>query len=340
MGSRIRQFLTPGWVLAAVVAVAFAYLAFTVLAPWQLGKNTATQERNHQLREAFETDPVPAAEVFDRDGRIPEGAEWRRVELTGRYQVREQAQLRNRPVESVPAVQVLTVFRAADGRAFLVNRGWVPPAEGRTPDIEPAPAGEVTIRGYARRGERTPERPPIVDADAVQVYGIDTAQIGGLIGAEVAPDWVQLAEEQPGGLNPIPLPQLESGPYLSYGIQWIFFGFAAPLTVLWFVYAEVRERRREQEEQAEHEAALAAARRGGAAPAPRPGTGYSAADATARRDAAESADAPAAPADRAPGDPGDAGDAEEERARRLAARYGGSGHTEALHRSRRGRERF
>ncbi|MDO5731702.1 SURF1 family cytochrome oxidase biogenesis protein, partial [Corynebacterium sphenisci] len=307
MGSRLRQFLTPGWVLAAVVAIAFAYLAFTVLAPWQLGKNTATQERNHQLREAFETDPAPAAEVFDPAGRLPEGAEWRRVELTGRYQVAQQAQLRNRPVESVPAVQVLTVFRTGDGRAFLVNRGWVPPAEGRTPDIEPAPDGEVTIRGYARRGERTPERPPIVDADAVQVYGIDTAQIGGLIGAEVAPDWVQLAEEQPGGLNPIPLPQLESGPYLSYGIQWIFFGFAAPLTVLWFVYAEVRERRREREEQAEHEAALAAARRGAAGPAPRPGAGYSAADATTARrtagpdataapaDTADSADPPAAP---------------------------------------------
>ena len=31
--SRIRQFLTPGWVLTAVLAIGFAYLAFTVLAP-------------------------------------------------------------------------------------------------------------------------------------------------------------------------------------------------------------------------------------------------------------------------------------------------------------------
>ena len=34
--------LRPGWLALFVVVIAFAYLCFTVLAPWQLGKNTKT----------------------------------------------------------------------------------------------------------------------------------------------------------------------------------------------------------------------------------------------------------------------------------------------------------
>lgn len=45
------------------------------------------------------------------------------------------------------------------------------------------------------------------------------------------------------------MPQLDSGPHLSYGIQWIAFGIMAPLGLGYFVWAEMRERRREQEEQ-------------------------------------------------------------------------------------------
>ena len=39
---RWRALFQPGWLALAVAVVAFAYLCFTVLAPWQLGKNTKT----------------------------------------------------------------------------------------------------------------------------------------------------------------------------------------------------------------------------------------------------------------------------------------------------------
>ena len=38
--------LRPGWLALFVVVIAFAYLCFTVLAPWQLGKNTKTSREN------------------------------------------------------------------------------------------------------------------------------------------------------------------------------------------------------------------------------------------------------------------------------------------------------
>ena len=41
--------LRPQWLALFVVVIAFAYLCFTVLAPWQLGKNTKTSRENGQI---------------------------------------------------------------------------------------------------------------------------------------------------------------------------------------------------------------------------------------------------------------------------------------------------
>ena len=52
-------------------------------------------------------------------------------------------------------------------------------------------------------------------------------------------------------LTAIPLPMLETGNHLSYGLQWIAFGIMAPAGLLYFIFAEARERRRFREEQEE-----------------------------------------------------------------------------------------
>jgi cytochrome oxidase assembly protein ShyY1 len=51
-----------------------------------------------------------------------------------------------------------------------------------------------------------------------------------------------------GELSALDLPNLDSGPYLSYGLQWIAFGVMVPLGLVYFVWAEVRERRRRRDE--------------------------------------------------------------------------------------------
>ena len=49
----------------------------------------------------------------------------------------------------------------------------------------------------------------------------------------------------------IPLPHLDAGPFLSYGIQWIAFGILAPIGLGYFVVSEIRARRREKAAAAE-----------------------------------------------------------------------------------------
>lgn len=233
--------LKPGWVITAVAVIAFAYLAFTVLAPWQLGKNEKTSARNHQISAAFDADPVAYSSVFTQ-GSIPTDKEWTRVTLTGHY-LNNQAVLRMRPVNSEPAYQFLTPFETTTGEIFLVNRGFE--SAGDSPSANTPPSAVTTITGYARLDEDPPANAPLTNMDPVQVSGINTEQIGRELGVHLAHDWIQLAEGQPGEVTAIPLPKLDSGPYLSYGVQWIAFGIMAPLGLAYFVWAEIKERRRE-----------------------------------------------------------------------------------------------
>ena len=244
-----KTFLKPGWVFTAAAVLIFAYFAFTVLAPWQLHKTEAKTERNHNIEAAFETDPVPLSEIFTTRGEVADGKEWRRVSMTGHYLPESEVLLRLRPVNSSPAFQALTPFRLNSGEIMLVNRGFVPANQDNVPDIPAAPSEEVTIVGYARLDEPPPSHEPLTDQGRLQVSGINSQQIADLTHLELGKDYVQLSDGQPGTLSAIPLPQLDSGPHLSYGIQWIAFGIMAPLGLGYFVWAEMRERRREQEEQ-------------------------------------------------------------------------------------------
>ena len=143
-----RTFLKPGWVITAILVIAFAYVAFTVLAPWQLGKNSRTQATNHRLEKAFHADPVPLSKVITKTasaptGTIDESNEWKRVKLQGSFLADEELVLRNRPVNSDAAYQILTPFRADDGTVIMVNRGYVRPESGsRIPSFAPQSPGQ------------------------------------------------------------------------------------------------------------------------------------------------------------------------------------------------------
>nr|WP_255806672.1 SURF1 family protein [Corynebacterium kalidii] len=251
-----RSFLTPGWVITAVVAVLFAYVAFTVLAPWQLGKNRDTHEFNDRLRAGLEADPVPAAEVLPGDGASAgEKSEWTRVELQGRFLADDEVLLRNRPVDGQPAYHALTPFRLDDGLTVLVNRGWAHPVDGTAaPSIPAAVSTPVTVTGFVRMSEAPPNNPPMTADGRLQVYSMNTAMVGDAVDVDLAADYVQLDEASvpvadPGGeLSARELPNLDAGPYLSYGLQWIAFGVMVPLGLAYFVWAEVRERRRRRDE--------------------------------------------------------------------------------------------
>ncbi|MDN8625127.1 MULTISPECIES: SURF1 family protein [Corynebacterium] len=255
-----RTFLKPGWVITAILVIAFAYVAFTVLAPWQLGKNSRTQATNHRLEKAFHADPVPLSKVITKTasaptGTIDESNEWKRVRFQGSFLADEELVLRNRPVNSDAAYQILTPFRTDDGTVIMVNRGYVRPESGsRIPSFSPPPSGRVAIQGYVRLDEPAPEQLKTTHDDGyTEITNLSSSWYEKEIPQEkFVHGYVQLEDNQPGTLNAIPLPQLDSGPYLSYGIQWITFGILAPLGLGYFAWAEIRERRKAREEEQEY----------------------------------------------------------------------------------------
>ena len=84
------------------------------------------------------------------------------------------------------------------------------------------PAETVTITARLRDSEPTAKDKDPFSRDGVQqVYSINTQQISVLTKVPLAESYLQLVENQPGGLGLIGVPNLDAGPFLSYGIQWI-----------------------------------------------------------------------------------------------------------------------
>ncbi|MGF0312545.1 SURF1 family cytochrome oxidase biogenesis protein [Rhodococcus sp. IEGM1428] len=242
--------LRPKWLVLAAVALAFAFLCFSVLAPWQLGKNTSTSARNDLITRSVDADPVPISDILTANG-FPADDEWRRVIATGSYDVDSEALVRLRSIREQPAYEVITPFEIDGGPTVLVNRGYVLPVEGtRPPDFAPAPTGQVTLNARVRQAEGT-SREPIEEDGHLQVYNINPEQIGTAVGVDAIDGYLQLDDDQPGGLGLIELPQTDAGPYLSYGLQWLAFGIMAPLGLAYFVRAEIRERRMSRAEMAD-----------------------------------------------------------------------------------------
>lgn len=252
MLSRLTFFLKPQWIALYVVAIAFAYLCFTVLAPWQLGKNTTNSRDNAQISHSLTEPPVSVTTFLPRQDSSAPNDQWRQVTATGRYQADAQVVARLRVVNGDPAYEVLVPFRVEGGPTVLVDRGFVLPVKGTAlPEFDAPPTGTVTITARLRDSENVAiGKDPFRGDGAQQVYSINTAQISQVTGVPVAGSYLQLTDGQPGGLGVVPLPHLDAGPYLSYGIQWVAFGIIAPIGVGYFVFAEVKQRRREKAQSA------------------------------------------------------------------------------------------
>src|SRR6201984_1847692 len=88
--------LRPGWIALILVVIAFTYLCFMVLAPWQLGKNSRTSRENQQIESSLNTAPVPLQTLLPQQNSSAPSAQWRRVTATGHYLVDAQVLARLR----------------------------------------------------------------------------------------------------------------------------------------------------------------------------------------------------------------------------------------------------
>lgn len=242
------------WAIYVALAVVFA-VACAFLSNWQFSRN---QERSADLAliEAnYDADPVPVASVLAGTTDFDPDTEWLPVLLQGRYLPDEQLLARNRPHGGTSAFEVLTPFQLDDGRVFIVNRGWVPPAADSSDPAEvPAPpAGEVSVTVRLRPGEAPPRsgrgapdgQVPVIDlAEIAERTGSDTvtAAYGLMVSETAAPG------ERPTALTS---PTEDPGPYLSYAIQWILFAIMGFIFIGYVIRTEIAQRREDRADAAD-----------------------------------------------------------------------------------------
>jgi cytochrome oxidase assembly protein ShyY1 len=244
-GVRLRFLLRPGWLALTVVVFTFAICCFTLLSPWQFGRNTERDQQNSSLEASFTAAPLPLTQLL-APGAVPDQrTEWHLVSITGQYLADKEVVARLRTVQGEGAFEVLTPLRTADGTVVLIDRGYVrlDSKSGVLP-YPPPPAGTVQVTARVRSDETDPKnRDAFADASTggqLQSYVVDSKVVARASGLAIRPGYFQLDVDQPGVLGALPLPQTDSGPFLSYALQWIAFGAMALLGWLYFTVRELK----------------------------------------------------------------------------------------------------
>lgn len=253
---RLRFLLRPGWLATVLAVLVFAGACFWILSPWQFGRNAEREQQNAAITKALASDPVPLTSLRGD----PAEREWRAVRTHGRFLPAKEVLARLRSVGGNPAYEVLTPFQPDNGKPLLVNRGYVEQDNGKPASYPQAPSAPVSIEARVHPDETGERAGETMRANGrTQVYAINSATVAKSTGLDLRTGSVTLTEGQPGVLGVIPLPQRESGPFLSYALQWIAFGVMALVGLGYFTWRELKpggalspERRAERRERKPH----------------------------------------------------------------------------------------
>jgi surfeit locus 1 family protein len=251
--SRYRFALKPRWIVSHIF-VATMVVLFVIAGFWQLNRLQEKRDRNARVMARTAqpvTDAGDLAEPGDYAGA--KDLEFRRASATGTYLADQEILVRSRSRDSAPGSWILTPLELADGTAVVVNRGWIPnggefesvPARYR------APAGEVSVTGLVRttetRGRFGPKDPK--QGTLKDLARADVARLDQQVDEDLQPFYLQLQEQDPavgrGDPQPVPAPELDEGPHLSYALQW--FTFALMTLIIYPLILRRRAREIERE---------------------------------------------------------------------------------------------
>lgn len=228
--------------LAGVVLV----LVCIRLGIWQLDRNEQRSERNGRIEANSVTEPVPIDDLLPGSDPLPAAHEWRQVTIEGSYDPDHEFLLNLRPLDGESGVHVVTPLVTAEGTAVLVDRGFVAvdgPATER-PDVSTPPSGRVEVTGRLRVSEEGRGTGGSLADGAVRFVDVD--ELAADLPYPLYGGWTELVDQQPPAddqLQPIPSPEIDAGPHLSYAIQWFLFACVGLGGFVLLIRAEARGRR-------------------------------------------------------------------------------------------------
>ena len=230
--------------VAMALCAGLLIVVFIQMGQWQLRRLDERRERNAVIV-AHESLPVqPYSDVMNRP--ITDGDQWYRVTATGTYEP-DGFQVRYRSLDGAYGSEIAGILKTVEGDYLLVNRGFLQRQPGH-PDgqIPPTVAGEVTVTGFVRRNERGDET-QMVPHQGGQVRLLNSDALSTATGKPLINGFVALTESSPAEtdvLTPIPPPELDEGPHLSYALQWFSFTLIGVVGLVVLIRADVRDRRK------------------------------------------------------------------------------------------------
>ena len=239
----LRFLARPRWIGLTVFAVLIVGVCVR-LGMWQLDRLEGRREFNARYAAGLDAAPRPLEELLADGGALA----YRRAIATGRFDTGHEVILYGRALEGQAGNHVLTPLVLHDGRAIIVDRGWVPFELDEPPVAEAAPPeGEIEVRGplFAPQPGGAGEVQPGEDR-MTTVRTVDVEAIARDLPYDVVPWFLQLQTQSPSGGDlpvPEPPPELTEGPHLSYAFQWFAFATIAAVGYVILVRREVLERR-------------------------------------------------------------------------------------------------
>ncbi|MFG3255483.1 SURF1 family protein [Streptomyces sp. NPDC048172] len=257
-----RFLLSRQWVILTLLALVLIPVMIK-LGFWQLHRHEARVARNDEVTASLSAPSVPVTELTGTGREPSDDDKFRTVEATGTYDAEHEVVVRHRTAADGDTIGyfVVTPLVTKDGKAVLVNRGWIKADRDLTafPEVPKAPRGEVKIVGRMMPDETT-EASGIKDTKGLpdrQVMLINSKEQAGKLGRPVLGGFVQLTETtpKPAGKQPEVLPEPDHsgiGPHMAYAVQWWLFAAAVP--VGWVILVR-RERQDRKNQAAEGESA-------------------------------------------------------------------------------------
>ncbi|HEX7247349.1 MAG TPA: SURF1 family protein [Actinomycetota bacterium] len=239
----LRFLIRPRWI-GLTVFVIVAIVACVMLGLWQLARLEGRRALNERILAGRAAEPAPLQELLADGGAL----DYRPTVATGRYDLAHEVILYGRTLEGQPGNHVLTPLVLADGRAIIVDRGWVPFEMDEPPVAEAAPPdGDVDVSGTLQAAQ--PGGAGSIDPRADRVTtmrSVDVDAIARDTPYDLVPWFLQLRDQSPAsGALPVPEPPAEvtEGPHLSYALQWFAFAAIAAGGYVILVRREVADRR-------------------------------------------------------------------------------------------------
>ena len=228
--------------LSGHLLAGFFLVLFVSLGVWQVARHHEKQ-RLVEREKAEWAQPAPDVTTVGTDA-----SDDTRVEARGTFDGAHETVLRNTVRNGAAGVDVLTPLRLPDGRAVLVDRGFVRASPQTGVTSGQPPRGTAVVHGLVRQSSR------VDDADTIDrladgrlaVPRVDLRQIGETVPYPLLPVWISAQAIDPAPAANAPVlpepPPPDPVNHMQYAIEW--FGLALIPLIGWPLYLSRHGRQR------------------------------------------------------------------------------------------------